>query len=223
MTEKRNPFEVNRRSLVMPGELGSRPKHMAAPPRSPEVDAFLDRAPRWQGEMRRLRTILRDAGLQEGIKWGKPCFSFEGKNVAILQPFKDHCALMFFKGALLRDERGLLRSQGEHTQSALRMEFTSEAQIKKSVLQSYVADAVQVEKSGRKVEFRAKHELELPEELTKILRKDRKLAKAFAALTPGRRRGWVLHFSSAKQSQTRSARIEKSIPKILAGKGFNEA
>ena len=190
--------------------------------RNPKVDAFLGRAKLWQGEMEKIRSILLDSGLEEELKWGKPCFGIDGKNVAILQPFKGHCSLMFFKGALLKDTHGLLRSQGENTQSALRLEFTSEAQVKKAVLQSYVKQAIAVEKSGLKVDFKAKRELELPEELTQILKKDRKLAKALDALTPGRKRGYVMHISAAKQPATRVARIEKAKPKILAGLGFND-
>jgi uncharacterized protein YdeI (YjbR/CyaY-like superfamily) len=190
--------------------------------KNPKVDAFVSRAKRWGGEIEKLRSILLACGLEEDLKWGKPCFTFEGKNVAIIQPFKEHCSLMFFKGALLEDTHGLLRSQGENTQSALRLEFTSEAEITKSVLRSYVKQAIEVEETGRKVDFKAKRELDLPEELTAILERDRKLAKAFHALTPGRQRGYVLHFTGAKQSQTRIARIEKCIPKILAGMGFND-
>ena len=188
----------------------------------PKVSAFVSRAKSWGGEMQKLRSILLECGLDEAIKWGKPCFSFEGSNVAIIQPFKEHCALMFFKGALLKDTHGLLRSQGQNTQSALRLEFTSEAQVKKAVLKSYVQQAIAVEKAGLKVAFKAKEELELPDELTKILKKDRKLAKAFNSLTPGRQRGYVLYFNGAKQSQTKIARIEKYAPKILAGLGFND-
>ena len=190
---------------------------------NPKIDAFVARAKAWRGEMEKLRSILLESGLDEDIKWGKPCFSFEGKNVAIIQPFKEMCSLMFFKGALLEDTHGLLRSQGENTQSALRMEFTSEAQIKKAVLKAYVKQAIAVEKAGLTVDFKAKRELELPEELTQILEKDKKLAKAFHALTPGRQRGYVMHFTSAKKSETRTARIEKCKPKILAGLGFNDA
>jgi uncharacterized protein YdeI (YjbR/CyaY-like superfamily) len=189
---------------------------------NPKVDAFVSRTKVWQGEIQKLRSILLDCGLDEDIKWGKPCFVFEGKNVAIIQPFKAHCSLMFFKGALFEDTHGLLRSQGENTQSALRLEFTSEAQVKKAVVASYVKQAILVEKSGLTVDFKAKRELELPEELTQILQKNRKLAKAFHALTPGRQRGYVMHFKGAKQSQTRTARIEKCIPKILAGLGLND-
>ena len=189
---------------------------------NPEVDAFVSRVKAWRGEIQKIRSILLECGLDEEIKWGKPCFAFEGKNIAIIQPFKAHCALMFFKGALLEDTLGLLRSQGENTQSALRLEFTSEAQVTKKVVKSYVMQAIAVEKAGLKVESRAKRKLELPEELTQILKKDRKLARAFEALTPGRQRGYVLHFTGAKQSRTRTARIEKCIPKILAGKGMND-
>ncbi|HWO10509.1 MAG TPA: YdeI/OmpD-associated family protein [Polyangiaceae bacterium] len=188
----------------------------------PRVDAFVSRAKEWRGEIEKLRSILLECGLDEALKWGKPCFSFEGKNVAIIQPFKAHCSLMFFKGALLQDTHGLLRSQGENTQSALRLEFTSEARVTKAVVKSYVKQAIAVEQAGLEVDFKAKRELELPEELTQILQKDRRLAKAFYALTPGRQRGYVLHFTAAKQSQTRTARIEKCVPKILAGMGFNE-
>jgi len=186
------------------------------------VDAFVSRAKTWQGEIQKLRSILLECGLEEDLKWGKPCFLFEGKNVAIIQPFKEHCSLMFFKGALLEDTYGLLRSQGENTQSALRLEFTSEAQIKKAAVKAYVKQAIAVEKSGLKVDFKAKRQLELPEELTQSLQKDRKLAKAFHALTPGRQRAYVMHFTGAKQSRTRTARIEKAMPKILAGKGMND-
>lgn len=190
--------------------------------RSTKVDAFVGRARAWQGEIQKLRTILVECGLDEDLKWGKPCFMFEGKNVAIIQPFKEHCSLMFFKGALLDDSHGLLRSQGENTQSALRMEFTSEAQIKKTVLRSYVKQAVAAEEAGLRVDFKAKPALELPEELKQILKKDRTLAKAFHALTPGRQRGYVLLFAGAKRSETRIARIEKCRPKILAGLGLHD-
>lgn len=187
-----------------------------------KVDAFLNLAKTWQAEMRKLRSIVVGCGLDEDIKWGKPCFSVDGKNVAIIQPFKAHCALMFFKGALLDDAHGLLRSQGENTQSSLRLEFRSEAEIKKAVIESYVKQAIAVERSGRKVDFKAKRELEPPEELGATLNKDRKLDEAFRALTPGRRRGYMLYFTAAKQSKTRIARIEKCIPAILAGKGLND-
>jgi len=188
-----------------------------------KVDAFVGRAKAWRAEMEKLRAILLDAGLDEGLKWGKPCYSFEGKNVAIIQPFKEHCALMFFKGALLEDTHGLLREQGPNSQSALRLEFRSEADVKKAVLKSYLKQAIAVEQAGLKVEFKAKRELELPSELVAILSKNKRLAKAFQALTPGRQRAYVLHFSGAKQTATRTARIEKYVPNILAGLGINDS
>ncbi len=187
-----------------------------------KVDAFVSRAKAWRGEMQRLRSILLACGLDEDLKWGKPCFMFGEKNVAIIQPFKEHCALMFFKGALLKDARGLLRSQGPNTQSAMRLEFTSEAQITSAVVKPYVQQAIAVEKAGLKVPSAASRERELPQELTEILRKDRTVAKAFHALTPGRQRGYLMHFTGAKQSQTRAARIEKCLPRILAGLGMND-
>ncbi|MCA8971908.1 MAG: YdeI/OmpD-associated family protein [Planctomycetes bacterium] len=188
----------------------------------PKIDAFLDRAVAWQAEIRKLRTILLGCGLDEALKWGKPCYSVDGRNVAIIQPFKACCALMFFKGVLLDDTHGLLRSQGENTQSALRLEFTSEASIKKTIVQSYVRQAIVIEREGRRAPFPAKDELTLPEELTRALARDRRLDTAFRALTPGRQRGYVLHFAGAKKTETRSARIEKCIPAILAGKGLQD-
>lgn len=210
---ERKPLHHSVRQAILP-------RSMSKP--DPRVDAFVSRAKAWRGEIRKLRSILLDCGLDEALKWGKPCFLFEGKNVAIIQPFKAHCALMFFKGALLRDPHGLLRSQGQNTQSALRLEFTSEAEVAPAVVKSYVKQAIAAEKAGLKVDFKAKRKLELPQELTRILQKDRRLAKAFHSLTPGRQRGYVLHFTGAKQSQTRTARIEKCIPGILAGRGLND-
>lgn len=189
---------------------------------SSKIDAFVSRAKNWPGEIQKLRTTLLDCGLDEALKWGKPCFMYEGANVAIIQPFKEHCALLFFKGALLKDTHKLLRSQGENTQSALRLEFTSEAEIKKTVVKSYVKQAIAVEKAGLSVDFKAKRELQLPEELVGALKRNPKLDRAFHALTPGRRRSYVIHITGAKQSKTRTARIEKCIPKILSGKGMNE-
>ena len=189
---------------------------------NPKVDAFVSRTKLWRGEIQKLRSILLECGLDEDLKWGKPCFAFEGTNVAIIQPFNAHCSLMFFKGALFKDTRGLLRSQGQNTQSALRLEFTSETQVTKAVVKAYAKQAIAVEKAGLSVDFKAKRELELPQELTRILQKDRKLAKAFHALTPGRQRGYVLYFTGAKRSATRTARIQKCIPQILAGIGMHD-
>jgi len=189
---------------------------------NPLVDAYFGRAKAWHAELQALRSIALECGLDEDLKWGKPCYSIDGENVAILQPFKGLCAIMFFKGVLLEDTRGLLRSQGEHSQSALRLEFTTTAQIKKAVVKSYLKQAIGVAKSGRKVAFTARAELRLPAELIRALEGDERLARAFEALTPGRRRAYALHFEGAKQSATRSARIERVIPRILAGKGLND-
>lgn len=195
---------------------------MAMSVKNSSVDVFVSQAKHWQGEIEKLRSILIDCGLDEILKWGKPCYLFEGSNLAIIQPFKKHCALMFFKGALLQDTYGLLRSQGANTQSAMRLEFTSSGQIKRSVVKSYVDQAIAVEKAGLEVDFKARRELEFLEELTQALNNDNKLAEAFHALTPGRQRGYVLHFSGAKQSRTREARIQRCIPRILAGKGMHD-
>jgi len=189
---------------------------------NPQVDAFVNRAKNWHGEIQKLRTILLECGLEEGLKWGKPCYMWDGANLAIIQPFKEHCALMFFKGALLEDTHGLLRSQGENSQAARRLEFTSATEIRKSVVKTYIKQAIAAHKAGLEVDFKARHELQLPEELTRAFKQDPKLAKAFDALTPGRQRGYVLHVNGAKQSKTRTARIEKCAPKIFAGRGFNE-
>lgn len=186
------------------------------------VDAFVGRATTWKAEIRKLRSILLDCGLEEDLKWGKPCYMVGGKNIAVIQPFKRHCALMFFKGALLEDPQGLLHSQGENTQSALRLEFTGEDQIDDSVLRSFVTQAIAVENAGLRVESRAKRPLELPGELACRLDQDDDLAQAFKALTAGRQRGYILHFTAAKQAKTRAARIEKCRPGILAGKGLND-
>jgi uncharacterized protein YdeI (YjbR/CyaY-like superfamily) len=193
---------------------------MSAP--NPKVEAYLGSVKSWRGEIEKLRSILLECGLDEDLKWGKICFSFQGANVAIIQPFKEHCSLMYFKGVLLKDTSGLLRSQGQNTQSAMRLEFTNEAQVTKTLVKSYTNQAIAVEKAGTKVEFKAKDALEIPSELSLILKKDRKLEKAFYSLTPGRQRAYVLHFTGAKQSKTRTARIEKWIPKILAGMGMND-
>lgn len=190
--------------------------------RKSTVDAFVRQAKNWRDEIQKLRSILLACGLEEDLKWGKPCFMFEGKNVAIIQPFAEHCSLMFFKGALLKDSHNLLRSQGKNTQSAMRLEFTSKDQIEEAVVKEYVKQAISVEKAGLNVDFKAKRELKLPKELTDILKKDSRFAEAFDALTPGRQRGYVLHFAGAKQSKTRIARIERCIPQILAGKGMHD-
>lgn len=189
-----------------------------------KVDAFVGRASRWQDEIKRLRVILLDCGLGEELKWGLPCYTFQGSNLAIVQPFKGHCSLMFFKGSLLNDTHGLLVRPGENSQAQMRLQFTSLSQIDElePVLRAYVDQAIAVEEAGLKVDFREKGDMEFPEELTTKLEENPDLAAAFRALTPGRQRAYVIHFSGAKQSKTRAARIERCVKRILAGKGLND-
>lgn len=192
--------------------------------KNPKVDAYLARANRWRDETTALRAILLDCGLTEELKWGKPCYTFQGSNIAIIQGFKPHCALMFFKGALLKDTARVLRSQGANTQSALRMEFTEVPQVaaQEPILRAYLAEAIDVETAGLEIEFKEKHELVLPDELLEAFRKNPKLEAAFHTLTPGRQRAYNLHFTGAKRSETRAARVAKCAPQILAGKGLND-
>lgn len=192
--------------------------------KNPKVDAYIDRAKQWQGETKKLRSILLDCGLAEELKWGKPCYTHEGSNLAIIQGFKEHCSLMFFKGSLLQDPEGHLVRPGKHSQAGMRLQFTSAKQIREMepTLRSFVEQAIEVEQAGLKVDFKEKHEMKLPEELKDRLKGDPALATAFEALTPGRRRAYLLHFSSAKQSNTRAARIERCADRILEGKGLND-
>lgn len=186
------------------------------------VTDFVNRAGPWRCVIEKLRAVLLDCGLTEGLKWGKPCYTIDGRNVAIIQPFKAHCALMFFKGVLLEDTHDQLRRQGPNSQSARRLEFDCVEAIKKTVVSAYVKQAVAIERSGRDVRRDATEKLVFPKELVDALGADGKLSTAFHALTPGRQRGYVLHFGGAKQSKTRAARIEKCIPRILAGKGMRD-
>lgn len=187
------------------------------------VEAFLREAAHWREEMTHLRALARDSGLTEEVKWGKPCYSYEGSNVLIIQEFKDSCALLFCKGALLKDPKGLLEKSGENTQGARRIRFTAVSEIVKlePALKAFIREAISVEKSGAKVEFKKSPE-PVPAELQTRLAKQPALKTAFAALTPGRQRAYILFFSAAKQSATREARIEKCAPLILAGKGLND-
>jgi len=189
---------------------------------SPEVDAYLAKSKQWPKECARLRATMLACGLSEALKWGKPCYAHDGNNIAIIQEFKAFAALMFFKGALLKDTHGLLEEQGENTRSALRICFTSVQQVveREAMLKSYVRQAIEVEKAGLSVP--KKSELVLVDELQVRLDADAKLAAAFRALTPGRQRAYNLYFSGAKKSDTRAARIDKCVPQILAGQGLRE-
>jgi uncharacterized protein YdeI (YjbR/CyaY-like superfamily) len=190
---------------------------------NPRVDAFLKKAKSWREEMARLRSILLDCRLTEDLKWGKPCYAFQENNVVIIQPFKERCAVMFFKGALLKDTHGVLVKPGEHSQAARQMRFAGVREIagKESILKEYVRQAIDVEKAGLVVNFKRNPE-PVPEELQNKLDEIPALKTAFKALTPGRQRAYILYFSGAKQSETRRSRIEKWLPQILKGKGLND-
>jgi uncharacterized protein YdeI (YjbR/CyaY-like superfamily) len=192
--------------------------------KNPKVDAFLGRAEKWREEFEKLRKIVLDCGLTEDLKWGVPCYSFEKTNVVLMHGFKEYCALLFFKGALLKDESGILVQQTENVQSARQIRFTSVAEIAAmdNILKDYLHAAIELEKAGLKVDFKKTTEFAIPEEFQSKLDESPELKTAFEALTPGRQRGYLLHFSSAKQSKTRIARIEKAMPQILAGKGLDD-
>ena len=177
----------------------------------------------WPEELKLLRKIVLDCGLTEESKWGVPCYTYKGANVAIVSAFKDYAALSFFKGALLSDENNLLDKPGENSQAARLFKFTKPQQIIEieDLIKAYIFEAIEVEKAGLKVEF--KKDLEpIPEELQTRLDEDPNLQSAFYALTPGRQRSYILHLSQAKQAKTRESRVEKCLPKIFSGKGFNE-
>ncbi len=188
-----------------------------------DVSDYVKKSKFWQDEMRALRTILENAKLSEHLKWQKPCYCYEGANVAIIQPFKSCLALMFFKGTLLKDKKKLLVDNGPNSRSAKRMEFRSVTDIKshKSDILAYIVEAVNIEKNGLKVQTETKQK-PMPQELLDFFKKDSQFKNAFEALTPGRQRSYILHFSEAKQSATRVSRIERCLPKIFQGKGFNE-
>lgn len=188
-----------------------------------KIQALIDKA-QWREERKKLRALLLGSQLDESVKWGKLCYSLDGANVAVIFGMKHYCAIGFFKGSLIDDTRALLVSPGENSQAMRQMRFTTLADIdaQKDVIRNYIQRAIEVEKAGLQVDFKAKRELTAPEELQQQLDDDPALAEAFAALTPGRQRAYILHFSGAKQSKTRASRVEKCIPRILAGKGLND-
>lgn len=195
---------------------------MTAP--NPEVDAFISHAARWQGEMTELRRVLLACDLGEELKWGKPCYTVGDGNVVIMQPFKAHLSLMFFKGALLEDPEDVLRSQGENTQAAMRIEFTSPEQVVdlEPIIKAYIEEAVAIEEAGLAVPRTPVREHDMPAELENRFRSDAAYRNAFRALTPGRKRSYLMRFSRAKRTETRERRIEACRAKVLEGKGFNE-
>ena len=197
---------------------------MAENARNPKVDAYMERAGTWRAEFETLRELILPTGLSEDFKWGHPCYSLDGKNVVLMHGFKDYCALLLMKGALLKDEGGILIQQTENVQSARQIRFTSLDQVKSqgNLIRAYVDEAIAVEKSGDKVVMKKTAEFDMPDEFRRRLDDMPALAEAFSALTPGRQRGYLLHFSSAKQEKTREARIDKCIPLILDGKGLDD-
>lgn len=190
---------------------------------SKELTKYFQQAKIWQAEMQALRDILLQTGLDETLKWQKPCYCHQGRNIVIIQPFKNCLGLMFFKGTLLKDPKKILVPNGPNSQSASRLEFTTVAKINQQakVIKSYIKEAIAIEESGQKV-ITSKSPPTIPAELTAAFKKSSKLKKAFYELTPGRQRAYILHFSGAKQATTRKARIERYIDHILAGKGFND-
>ena len=197
---------------------------MAKSKPNPEVDGFFGRAEKWRKELIALREIALSGGLDEVLKWGCPCYSLDGGNVVLIHAFKEYCAFLFFKGALLKDPKKILIRQTDNVQAARQIRFASLKEISglKTALKEYIRQAVEVEKSGKKVEFKKTEEFPMPAEFRRALDKDRVLKAAFQALTPGRQRAYLLHFASAKQSKTRESRIEKCAPLILDGLGLND-
>lgn len=191
---------------------------------NPKVDFYFNKAKNWQEEITKLREIALDCGLTEELKWGCPCYQFEESNVVLIHVFKDYCAYLFFKGALLKDTKGILIQQTENVQAARQIRFTNISQIVKleKILKTYIYQAIEVEKAGLKVPMKKTKEFNIPEEFQQKLDKTPALKKAFSALTPGRQRAYLLYFSQAKQTKTREARIEKYIPQILSGRGLDD-
>ena len=191
---------------------------------NPKVDFFFDKAGKWQDEYAALRKIVLDCGVTEELKWGVPCYTFQDSNIVLIHGFKDYCALLFHKGVLLQDPEGILIQQTKNVQSARQIRVTSVQQIvaMESVLKAYILDAIAVEKAGLKVTFKEPADFTMPEEFINKLEEVAGLQDAFDALTPGRQRGYLLHFAAPKQAKTRESRIEKCVPRILDGKGLND-
>lgn len=189
-----------------------------------KVDKYFSKAKKWREELAELRTIVLDAGLSEELKWGVPCYTFRENNVVLIHVFKEYCALLFFKGALLNDPEGILVQQTKNVQASRQIRFSNVRLIIKmeDVLRGYIKEAIEVEKAGLKVNFKKTTEFVIPEEFQNKLNENSALKTAFKALTPGRQRAYLLYFSAAKQLKTRESRIEKCITKILKGKGLDD-
>ena len=191
---------------------------------NPQVDVFCSKAKQWRKEYEKLRMIALDCQLTEELKWGKPCYSFQKKNIILIHGFKEYCALLFFKGVLLKDSDGILVKQTENVQAGRQIRFTNVREIvaMKAVLITYSREAIEVESSGLEVNFKKTTEFNIPEEFQNRLNEIPALKTAFHALTPGRQRGYILHFSAPKQSKTRTSRVEKCMQQILNGKGMDD-
>jgi uncharacterized protein YdeI (YjbR/CyaY-like superfamily) len=191
---------------------------------NPKVDGYLRKAKKWQEEMEKLRKIILDCGLTEELKWGHPCYTFQKSNIVLIHGFKEYCALLFFKGALLKDANGILVQQTKNVQAGRQIRFTNVREIVEleAILKAYIHEAIEVEKAGLKVNYKKTTEFIIPEEFQKKLDEIPALKAAFNALTPGRQRGYILYFSAPKQSKTRESRVEKCMQQILNGKGLND-
>ena len=191
---------------------------------NPKVDFFFSKAKKWQEEFKKLRMIMLDCQLSEELKWGVPCYTFQKRNIVLMHGFKECCALLFMKGALLKDAKGILIQQTENVQAARQIRFTNVREIveMETILKAYIHEAIEVEKAGLKVNYKKATEFIIPEEFINKLEEVPGLQDAFDALTPGRQRAYILYFSAPKQSKTRESRIEKCTPRILHGKGLND-
>ena len=191
---------------------------------NPKVDFFFSKAKQWQEEYKKLRMIILDCGLNEEYKWMHPCYTFQESNIVLIHGFKEYCAILFIKGALLKDARGILIQQTENVQAARQIRFTNVREIVElePILKAYIHEAIEVEKAGLKVNYKTATEFPTPDEFINKLEEVPGLQDAFEALTPGRRRAYLLYFSAPKQSKTRESRIEKYMQQILNGKGLND-
>ena len=191
---------------------------------NPKVDKYLSKTKKWQEEFEKLRMIILDCQLTEELKWGVPCYTFQKKNIVLIHGFKEYCALLFFKGALLNDAKGILIQQTENVQAARQIRFTNVREIVKMapILKAYIHEAIEVEKAGLKVNYKKTSEFIIPEEFQNILDEIPALKTAFEALTPGRQRAYIFYFSQPKQSKTRESRVEKCMQQILNGNGLND-
>jgi len=191
---------------------------------NPLVTKVLGREKRWQDEYAALRQLCLASGLNEELKWGQACYDLNGSNVVLIHGFKDYCALLFMKGALLKDPKGILVQQTRNVQAARQIRFASLADIgeRRAAVAAYIREAIAVEKSGAKVQMKSAAQFKVPEEFQRRLEQDPVLAEAYHALTPGRQKGYLLHFAGAKQSATRAARVEKHAPRILQGLGLDD-